>query len=112
MEFHTMACKDNYDDVKEYMQTDKTNINECMKTICHLIFSAYKSKNMVDRIRIIGLIIDEYPMILFTKNSHNHTPIELINNMMERNNCINYILIKNKLNQLVDKYNTNCPREA
>jgi hypothetical protein len=59
---------------------------------------------MVDKIRIIGLLVDEHPTIIHTKNLYNLTPIEFLNLNIKNNYHDNYILVKNKLNELYKFY--------
>lgn len=102
--FVEICCKDNYDDVKELLQTDDNNYSNCKIALDFVIRTARLSNNMVDKLRIIGLLVDEHPSVIFNKNSFNLTPNELLNLNIKNNYHDNYILVKNKLNELYKIY--------
>jgi hypothetical protein len=112
--FVEICCKDNYDDVKELLQTDYNNYNNCKIALDFVIRTVNVSTNMVDKLRIIGLLVDEHPSIILNKNSYNLTPIEFLNLIIKNNYHDNYILVNNKLNELYNFYQNqyNIPKEA
>jgi hypothetical protein len=112
--FVEICCKDNYDDVKELLQTDDNNYSNCKIALDFVIRTARLSNNMVDKLRIIGLLVTEHPTIILNKNFHNLTPIELVNLNIKNNYHDNYILVYSKLNELHNLYQNkyNVPKEA
>ena len=104
-QFIDTCCANNYDDVKEMMQTDIATLDNCKKALDFVILSALKADDMVDKLRIIGILVNEHPSILTMKNNCNDTPIELAKRLVRDFYNVRYETILDKLNSLYMVHN-------
>lgn len=98
--FIDICCANNYDDVKEMMQTDDATLDNCKKALDFVILSATKTEDIVNKLRIVGILVNEHPSILTMKNRCNDTPIELAKRLVTDFYDIRYKTILDKLNSL------------
>jgi hypothetical protein len=99
-QFIDTCCANNYDDVKEMLQTDDATLDNCKKALDFVILSATKTNDMVNKLRIVGILVTEHPSILTMKNGCNNTPIELVKHLIKDFYDIRYKMILDKLNSL------------
>lgn len=99
-QFIDTCCANNYDDVKEMMQTDYATLDNCKKALDFVILSTTKTNDMVNKLGIIGILVNEHPSILTMKNRCNDTPIELAKRLVTDFYDPRYKLILDKLNSL------------
>jgi hypothetical protein len=99
-QFIDTCCANNYEDVKEMMQTDDATLYNCKNALEFVILSATKTYDIINKLKIVGILINEYPSILIMKNNCNITPIELAKRLVTDSYDIRYKMILDKLNSL------------